>query len=244
MKNRGQFSWAKFFLAASFIFYLCGCATPADSWNQGVVRAVNRYDFYARENLLPYFERAHVAYPPKALSFLVFKNTKSLQVWAKNDGGQWRYIRTFPILAASGKPGPKMKDGDYQVPEGIYHIAEFNPYSHYYLSMMLNYPNDFDRYYAYRDGRTDLGHDIFIHGSNTSAGCIALGNQTIPQLFVLSYLVGAKNITVIIAPDDLRYYQPIYSWRHHPWWLPQLYAQIRQALAPYHYHYSLVSNSY
>jgi murein L,D-transpeptidase YafK len=238
-----KISVTKFFLALSFILALCGCTTAADSWNRAVATAVDHYSDYARANLEPYFRRADVSYPPKAISLLVFKNTKTLQLWAK-DSGSWRYIRTFPILAASGGPGPKQKDGDYQVPEGIYHIVEFNPYSHYFLSLMLDYPNSFDRYYAARDGRRNLGEDIFIHGHDTSVGCIAIGNRAIPQIFVLSYLVGLKNIKVIIAPDDLRYYQPIYSWRHHPWWTAQLYADIRQALQPYHSHYSLVSNSY
>lgn len=224
----------KYLLAALFAAALCGCTTPADSWNQGVVKVVNRFSGYAENNLEPYFRRANVSYPPKEVSYLVFKNTHTLEVWARNEG-PWRYIRSFSILASSGKPGPKMYDGDRQVPEGIYHIVEFNPYSHYYLSMMLNYPNAFDRYYAALDGRRRLGEDIFIHGSNSSVGCIPIGNRAITQLFVLSYLVGQKNIKVIIAPDDLRFYQPIYSWRHHPRWLPQLYGQIRQALMAYRY---------
>lgn len=239
--NSIKFSLPRLFLLLSVIFTLCACTTAADSWNRAVVSTVDHYSIYARDNLEPYFKQAHVPYPPKAISLLVFKNTKVMQLWAKNDGG-WHYIRTFPVLAASGGPGPKRRDGDYQVPEGIYHIVEFNPYSHYFLSLMLNYPNAFDRYHAALDGRTHLGEDIFIHGHDSSVGCIAMGNRVIPQIFVLSYLVGLKNITVIIAPDDLRYYQPIYSWRHHPQWTNQLYADIRAALQPYHYHYSLVSN--
>lgn len=195
---------------------------------------VSKYANYARENLQPNFQHAGIHYPPKQIVLLAYKRSRRLQLWARGKG-TWRYIKTFPILAASGGSGPKLHNHDRQVPEGIYHIIEFNPNSHFHLSMELNYPNEFDRYHAQLDGRTDLGDNIFIHGSHYSIGCIAIGNDAINQLFVLSYLVGLGHIKVIIAPNDLRYYKPVYG-HVHPRWLLQLYRDIRQALTPFKGH--------
>ena len=200
-------------------------------WRQSIATAEKRYNHYAQVRLAPYFKKAHVAYPPKQMTLLAFKNTRRLQLWAR-DTGSWRYIKTFPILAASGGPGPKLQNGDHQVPEGVYQIVEFNPNSRFDLSLELNYPNAFDRYHARLDRRRDLGGDIFIHGHHASIGCIAIGNNAIQQLFVLADKVGLHHIKVIIAPDDLRYHPAIYG-KVHPRWLPQLYAKIKNALHPF-----------
>ena len=69
----------------------------------------------------------------------------------------------YPILAASGVLGPKLREGDKQVPEGIYGAEALNPNSKFHLSIRLNYPNTFDRRMAQSDGRTQLGGDIMIH---------------------------------------------------------------------------------
>ena len=47
----------------------------------------------------------------------------------------------------SGQLGPKLREGDHQVPEGFYAIApgQMNPNSHYYLSFNVGYPNAYDR---------------------------------------------------------------------------------------------------
>ena len=229
--KRSTFIVSKIFLLSLVAIVFSGCASTSRSQYRSTASVVNKYRAYARRSLKPYFRRAGVVYPPKDISLLVFKNTHRMQLWAK-DNGPWHYIRTFPILAASGGPGPKLRNGDHQVPEGIYHIVDFNPDSHFHLSMMLNYPNAFDRYHARLDGRHNLGNDIFIHGSHYSVGCIPIGNDAIDQLFVLADLVGLNNIKVIIAPDDLRYHRPVYG-RVHPRWLPQLYADIKHALQPY-----------
>jgi len=216
------------------VFQLSSCA-PYQSRHQSVQVAVNKYKYYVKEGLQSDFHHAHVSYPPQQMVLIAYKRTRRLQLWVKSKRSVWRYIKTFPILAASGGPGPKLHNHDHQVPEGIYHIVEFNPYSHFHLSMELNYPNRFDRYHALLDGRVDLGNQIFIHGSHYSAGCIAVGNSAIEQLFVLSYIVGLDHIKVIVAPDDLRYYKPVYG-RVHPHWLPKLYRDIRHALAPFKGH--------
>src|ERR1043166_9561229 len=162
----------------------------------------------ARQRLQPYFNRAHVLYPPRRLAFLVFKKERRLAVWARDDKSGWRFIRDYAVLAASGRSGPKLRQGDYQVPEGVYRIALLNPNSSYHLSMLVDYPNAFDRAQAQRDHRTNLGGDIFIHGKNVSIGCVAIGDPAIEELFTLAADSGIARMKIILAPNDLRIASP------------------------------------
>ena len=189
------------------------------------------YGANARLRLAPHFRRAGVAYPPKRIALLAFKKEMRAALWA-GDAKTWHFIRSYPILAASGHAGPKLLQGDYQVPEGLYRIEWLNPASSYHLSMKVSYPNDFDRAQAGRDGRTRLGGDIFIHGKNVSIGCIALGDPAIEELFTLAADSGPQRIRVIIAPNDLRVAGPALR-ENTPLWVARLYQTIAAALAEF-----------
>ena len=63
-------------------------------------------------------------------------------------GQAFAFIRSFAILGASGEIGPKLPEGDRQVPEGVYRIVYLNPNSIAHLSLALSYPNPFDRIHA------------------------------------------------------------------------------------------------
>jgi hypothetical protein len=102
-----------------------------------------------------------------------------------------------------------------------------------HLSMMINYPNSFDKQKGYIDGRKNLGNNIFIHGKNLSVGCLAVGDLAIDQLFILARRVGLSNIKVIIAPNDLRHKKPATPTFAKPTWLPELYKQLSEALKPF-----------
>jgi murein L,D-transpeptidase YafK len=220
--------------AIIFSFLVAGCNQPQPtehlSWNQAMVEKLNDYSAYSREKLTPYFANANLPYAPHDIAFVIFKKSKKFVVYARNNSQQqWRYIKTFPIYAASGGAGPKLHEGDDQVPEGIYHIIGLNPRSHFDLSMHLNYPNQFDLKEAKRDNRSHLGGDIFIHGNRRSIGCIAIGDKAIQQVFPLVYSVGEHHVTVVIAPSDLRKNFPIMNREHLPW-VPTLYARLRKEL--------------
>lgn len=139
----------------------------------------------------------------QALAILAFKEERQLEVW-KHNSGQWQRITRYPFTGYSGDLGPKLKQGDGQIPEGIYRIEYLNPNSSFHLSMKISYPNDFDRDKAHIDQRTQLGNDIFIHGMNASIGCIPIGNSKIEELFYLVAKNGYPNTKVIIAPYDMR----------------------------------------
>jgi len=192
------------------------------------------YGPYATHELTPYFTKAKVSYPPKEVTFIALKQEKKLELWAR-DSGVFRFIRDYDIQSASGVAGPKLRQGDNQVPEGIYRIEALNPNSHYHLSMKINYPNEFDLVHAWQEGRADPGSDIFIHGRAASIGCLAMGDKAIEELFVLTAHVGAENVKVVIAPHDPRTSPLEADSEELPAWTPELYALISReikALSP------------
>jgi murein L,D-transpeptidase YafK len=147
------------------------------------------------------FGQAGMIYPPDSIALIVIKDTDLMELWA-HQGEKSKLIKTYPIKAASGVLGPKLREGDLQVPEGIYNINAFNPNSSYHLSLKLNYPNAFDLKYAQIEGRTEPGSNIFIHGKAVSVGCLAMGDAAIEELFTLVHRVGRPNVKVVITPTD------------------------------------------
>lgn len=183
-------------------------------------------------NLRARFEARGVAYPPPALTLIGLKEEMRLEIWAEHDH-QPLHIHSYPIRDASGLPGPKRRRGDFQVPEGIYQIDAFNPNSSFHLSLRLDYPNDFDQQMGKRDGRNDLGSNIFIHGGDYSEGCLAIGDPAIEELFVLIAHVGLENSRIIIAPHDPRVRSLFPIPRGLPDWTNALYERLERSMAPY-----------
>ena len=185
----------------------------------------------ARARWKPYFDKAQVPYPPASVKLVGLKTEKILQVYAVDRTGRNRWIRSYPILAVSGIPGPKLQEGDGQVPEGIYPIESLNPNSRFHVALRVGYPNAFDRSQAEKDGRTKLGGDIMIHGSSVSVGCLAMGDEAAEDLFVLAAETGLPNVTVIIAPVDFRAGKTVPKEVNLPDWSSILYSQIKVQLA-------------
>ncbi len=218
-------------IVVSLTVLLSGCATHVPTWQESMADAVHQYGPAAEARVMPAFRKAGVAYPPQQVAFLIFKHERRLELWA-SDGTGWHFIKKYNVLAASGGPGPKLHEGDDQVPEGVYRLIGMNPQSHFHLSLNVNYPNEFDRTHAAIDHRHQLGDDIFIHGNDVSIGCVAIGDKAIEELFMVVYRVGVENVQVVIAPDDLRHKRPL-TVNNAPVWLPQLYQQIQMALSQF-----------
>jgi L,D-peptidoglycan transpeptidase YkuD (ErfK/YbiS/YcfS/YnhG family) len=202
---------------------------PKPSAERTVEDVLQIYGEHATTKLKSYFAKAKVSYPPREVAFIALKQEMRLELWAR-DNGEFRFIRDYRIRAASGVSGPKLRQGDMQVPEGIYRIAGLNPNSHFHLSMKLNYPNEFDLFHAWDEGRSNLGSDIFIHGKAKSLGCLAMDDETIEELFVLAVHVGAANVKVVIAPHDPRTYPLAADIEGLPEWTPELYSIISREI--------------
>lgn len=191
---------------------------------------LDQYGPQARARLQPLFKRANAPYPPARLTLVAFKEERFLHLYAPDNQGKTVKIHSYPILAASGGPGPKLKEGDRQVPEGLYAIESLNPNSRFHLSLRVNYPNAFDKEMAQVDGRDlkTLGSDIMIHGNAVSIGCLAMGDPAAEDLFTLAADTMLPNISLLIAPFDLTT-RPIPEKLPLPW-QRKLYEQIQSRL--------------
>lgn len=155
------------------------------------------------DTLIRQFQSRGLQWPARFIYMRSFKYDSRLEVWVKNSiKEQYKLFKTYKICALAGTLGPKRMQGDYQVPEGFYHVNEFNPNSLYHLSLGLNYPNMSDRLLS---DSIQPGGDIYIHGSCVTTGCIPVTNQQIEELYILA--AHAKNqgqdfIPVHIFPID------------------------------------------
>ena len=207
-------------VAAIVLAATCAHAAPPRSVDDVVSELAPRL----RPRLQARFAAARAAYPPAQLTLIAYKEERLLEAWAPGRDGWVRVLR-YPILAASGERGPKLRQGDYQVPEGVYRLTGLNPNSKYHLSIRVGYPNARDLAWASRDRRSDLGGDIYIHGKQVSRGCIALGDERIEELFTLVADTGLAGSTVIIAPNRRLRDLPT-----EPAWVDELYGAVRRAL--------------
>lgn len=140
---------------------------------------------------------------PKEIILVAFKEERVLEVYTKDYTGI-KLLKEYPFTAYSGKLGPKLKDGDRQIPEGIYKVDYLNPNSSYYLSIKLNYPNEFDKSKTKFSSIDEMGKDIFIHGKAATIGCIPIGDEAIEEVFVLTQKATNNEVKVIISPRDFR----------------------------------------
>jgi murein L,D-transpeptidase YafK len=148
------------------------------------------------------FTKEGVEYPPPELYLRAFKHERQLEVWAGTAGKPLKKVKTYAFCAASGELGPKRQEGDLQVPEGFYTIDLFNPTSAYHLSMRVSYPNDSDRIL----GRRPLGGAIMVHGNCVSIGCIAIQDEPIEELYLMTLDAKrrmGRNVPIHIFPRQL-----------------------------------------
>ncbi|RLD71441.1 MAG: hypothetical protein DRJ10_19455, partial [Bacteroidetes bacterium] len=97
-------------------------------------------------NVLALLKKNAISTSKLRLYIRAFKQENKIELWAKNSSDKtYKLIKKYDICSTSGVIGPKRKQGDMQIPEGFYHINRFNPYSNFYLSLGLNYPNKSDR---------------------------------------------------------------------------------------------------
>jgi murein L,D-transpeptidase YafK len=133
-----------------------------------------------------------------------FKKDEELEVWIKErDRDTYSLLHTYDFCTTSGVLGPKRKEGDLQIPEGLYHINHFNPVSNFYLSLGLNYPNASDKILS---DKNRPGGSIYIHGNCVTIGCIPITDEKIKELYVLAIEArsnGQQNIPVHVFPTRL-----------------------------------------
>lgn len=124
-------------------------------------------------------------------SIAIHKADRDLLIFSKG-----QFVKGYKVALGTVPIGKKEVEGDFKTPEGYYHIDGKNPFSHYYKSLGISYPNDEDKAHAAALGQS-AGTDIKIHGlmkkmnnpgklhikSDWTWGCIAVTNEEIDELY-------------------------------------------------------------
>jgi murein L,D-transpeptidase YafK len=150
------------------------------------------------------FEAKKLPYENFDLLIRAFKNEKALEVWVKTKNAKtFELLTTYPFCTTSGVLGPKRKEGDLQIPEGVYHINHFNPLSDFYLSLGVSYPNASDKILS--DPKSP-GGAIYVHGNCVTIGCIPITDDKIKELYLIAVEArnyGQEKIPIHIFPARL-----------------------------------------
>jgi murein L,D-transpeptidase YafK len=122
---------------------------------------------------------------------VVNKSKRELLVFSNNN-----LLKSYTISLGKSPDGDKQFEGDNKTPEGIYFINGKNSESGYHKSIAISYPNNEDRKYANKIGKSP-GGDIKIHGIKNgfsrlgkfhrwidwTKGCIAVKDDEIEELY-------------------------------------------------------------
>ncbi len=111
-----------------------------------------------------------------------FKEEDVLELFIRDrDSGRFVLFRSYPVAAASGTLGPKLAEGDRQVPEGFYFVppAAMKPDSQFHLAFNIGFPNDYDR------AHSRSGSAIMVHGNQVSIGCLAMTDAKVEEIYTL-----------------------------------------------------------
>ncbi len=130
---------------------------------------------------------------PKVSEVLVRKKERRLYLLAGD-----RIIRSYRVGLGANPAGHKLYEGDQRTPEGKYTLDWRNPYSDFYKSIHISYPNEKDLELASAWG-LDPGGSIMIHGLPNDVGdmafaylgldwtdgCIAVSNEEMDEIWDL-----------------------------------------------------------
>ena len=152
---------------------------------------ISKRRFFFFSILFPFiFFKPLWGHPNKPNLLVVWKKKRVLALF-KNS----KMIKAYRIRLGFSPNGQKQQEGDGKTPEGKYYITHKNPKSKFYLSLGINFPNQFDKKRA-QDKGLNPGSDIFIHGLGKknvilhylfdwTEGCIAVTNKEIEEIYEL-----------------------------------------------------------
>jgi murein L,D-transpeptidase YafK len=146
----------------------------------------------------------------------ILKRERRLELWMEGRDGRYSIFRGYDICAFSGELGPKLAEGDLQAPEGFYKVGskQLNPASRHHLAFNLGYPNAYDR----QHDRT--GSALMVHGGCSSAGCYAIGDQNIDEVYAVveAALRNGQAAVDVHAFPFLLTETALAGERDHPWY--------------------------
>lgn len=140
---------------------------------------------------------------------VVYKDAGRMEAYAGDE-----LVKTYAVGVGSGGAGPKQFEGDARTPEGEYRIDSRHRSRQFHRFLHVSYPNRADRR-RYRELRRaggvpegrGIGSAIGVHGQpshafgflvrgNWTAGCIAVTNDEIEEL----YAAVVPNARISIRP--------------------------------------------
>jgi murein L,D-transpeptidase YafK len=124
-------------------------------------------------------------------SLVVIKSERKMLAYQSG-----RLLKEYEISLGGSPIGHKQFEGDEKTPEGLYVINDKNASSAYHKNLGVSYPNEVDKQFAGKVGRSP-GSDIKIHGLRNglgliaewhrnidwTQGCIAVTNAEIDELY-------------------------------------------------------------
>jgi murein L,D-transpeptidase YafK len=195
-------SFYKYLLFLNVVFFIGNSSSAQNSFvsysNSSKVSSIYKSK---EDSLKRQFQAKGFTWPARYVYIRSFKYDSQLEVWIKNTAKEpYKLFKSYKVCMQSGTMGPKRFEGDFQVPEGLYQINDFNPNSAYHLSLGLNYPNSSDRVLS---DSLRPGGDIYIHGNCVSIGCVALSDDDIEDVFIIAsyaHANGQEFIPVHVFP--------------------------------------------
>lgn len=149
----------------------------------------------------------------------VFKEENELELWMKPGGKpDYTLFKVYRLRDWAGSPGPKLREGDGQAPEGFYYVSSSRliPDTKHHLAMDLGFPNDYDEYH----GRT--GSDMLIHGGGRHAGSFGLDAGDMSEVYTLAQAAmkdGQRFFRVNVFPFRMTDKRMEQEWKRQPRWI-------------------------
>jgi murein L,D-transpeptidase YafK len=142
----------------------------------------------------PFLAPAIDASLPLADTVVVRKAERKLFLMSKGS-----VLRTYNVALGLRPEGHKQYEGDFRTPEGRYRLTRRNPNSEYFLSILVDYPNEGDEARARKAG-VRPGGAIMIHGQpnlprkprdyystvDWTEGCIAVANSDMVEIWLMT----------------------------------------------------------
>ena len=152
-------------------------------WIFGILLLAGAAYYFFPENKLPENRKID--------KLVVIKSKRIMEAYSGNE-----IIKTYKISLGQNPLHDKQFEGDKRTPEGEYKINDKNPNSSFYKNLGISYPNTEDILEA-KSKNLDPGGQIKIHGLRNgfgfigkfhrmldwTAGCIALTNQEVDELY-------------------------------------------------------------
>src|SRR6185503_19090442 len=112
----------RFLGISALLFAVSSCPLMAQDPSRSVEDVLTQIAPKLRGRLSKRFTGHGAVYPPAELTLIAYKKERKLEVWVPRRKG-WVKVVSYKILAASGTRGPKLREGDEQVPEGVYRLT-------------------------------------------------------------------------------------------------------------------------